>query len=109
MPDLKYRSLWWDGANLNVGQTTNGGLPKITGGYGLACNGTESSPATMWYGYGSFYQETVATRKVGSSGSSATSHGLAFDASRSSGTYFRTDGKVVPCALKIGAMMIKCI
>lgn len=86
----------------NLGPIT-GSLPKITGGYGLVCNGSESSPATRWYGYGAFYQETVATRNVGSSGNSTTAHGLAFDASRSSARYSRTDNRIIPDGVALHA------
>ena len=62
------------------------GLPNITGGYGIICNGSNSS-TTRWYAYGAMYQETTATRNVGSSGAAASGHGLALDASRSSSIY----------------------
>jgi hypothetical protein len=70
-----------------------GSAPEITGGYGLVCNGSNSS-TIRWYAYGAMYQETTATRNVGSSGSSASGHGLAFDARRSSSAYWRTDNEV---------------
>jgi len=73
------------------------GLPNITGGYGIVCNGSNSS-TTRWYAYGAMYQETTATRNVGSSGSDASGHGLAFDASRSSSIYGRST-TVQPAAL----------
>ena len=84
-----------------MGVYWKGALPKITGGYGFACNGTETSPTTMWYAYGAFYQETIASRRVGSSGSSGTSHGLAFDASKSSSIYNREDNAAFPAGLHI--------
>lgn len=69
-----------------AGTYKSAGLPNITGGYGIVCNGSNNS-TTRWYAYGAMYQETTATRNVGSSGANANGHGLAFNASRSSSIY----------------------
>lgn len=95
LPDYREKTFWFNKGH-SSGYTYNGYAPNITGGYGIVCSGTESSPATRWYAYGAMYQETTATRNVGSSGSNASGHGLAFNASRSSYIYGNSHDSLLP-------------
>lgn len=91
----------WRNDSSAIGSYWAGSVPNIKGGYGIVCNGSNNS-TTRWYAYGAMYQETTATRNVGSSGANANGHGLAFDASRSSGVYDSNNtGQVFPANKKM--------
>lgn len=91
IPNFNYKSVWQDPNNLGV--TTNGSVPNITG----------SNVFGLTNANGSF-------RHIGSSGYYAYDHGgtfpiVNFDASRSSGIYTNGQTQVVPAAVVINFLI----
>ena len=102
--------MWWDGANLNVGQKSNGSAPKILGSFGGGFGADRLRSGAFsgtWItgeaaGGGTDFPPSAMNIPVAESGWK-----VAFDASKSSSAYFRTDDKITPVCLKIGGYLIK--
>lgn len=108
LPNFNDRVPWWTPGG--AGNTGSGSAPKITGVAGLGAGLTSQDSCAVTDTSGCFVNnDNGKVFSTGAGGYVSRNRGLKFDASRSSGSYNRTDNKIIPSYLKIGSWVIKYI